>query len=773
MRKVLKWIMIAIIVVVIAAAGLVGYIAKRVEPERLKKEVAEIVLEQTGRTLTISGDLSLKFFPWLGATIEGVTLSNAKGFGPEPMLSVGRVVVDVKVMPLLSKQIQMGDVVLHDASIRLMLDAKGRSNFDDLLEAGKKSEEESKGQSSAGTDGEEVSYTFGAESLEVESLDILVDNRESGRSFTLNNASLQAAPVALATPMKCRMDFGFGMTEPQMDLQARLETLATLDPAKDSYLMRNIKGVAEITGEVLSGGKAQLNLDMESIHARAERELVSGKNLKVVADVVMETLPGGAVEGDFSASGAELNIAKQALKLPDFAFTAYNAKVSGSATIGNLFGDIAASGVLKLAEFSPVETLKKMGAELPEMQDDKALTSASGELILTYRDNTLNVDPFSITLDGQNLDGKLTVDHPEKPAILFRANVDSLDVDRYLPPRGKETESEDKSQPEEKPETADAADEGLIPVDTIRELNVDALMNAGKLKLKGIQLADVTLHVQAKNGMLYVRPFSFKGYEGEIATEAIVDVTGDKPHSGVAIHVNDLRAGPLAKDFAGRDDIGGNVDLQMFADGYGNSVQDILQTLGGTFKFDFQDGVFPGVDLAGLAKKTKSTTDKEGTIKADESGRTKFGAITGSGVIENGVLANRDLSLMAPNLRAIGDGTLNLVSQKINYTVLAKLVASSKGQGGLSYNELTGIAIPIHLGGTLAKPSWFVDVTQYVKMLGGAVVGTVGDVLSGVGNIITFGGVGKKQEEQRQERQKALRVSDDPQEIFKQLQARF
>lgn len=809
MRKLLKWIMIAIAVILIAGAALAAYVANRVEPENLKKELAAIVLEQTGRTLTISGDLSLKFFPWLGATIHDVSLSNAEGFGPEPMFEAGKVIVEVQVMPLLSKQIQMGDVVLHNAAFRFMQDASGRSNLDDLLDGdGKKKAEGKKTQEAENG----VSYSFSAESLEIESLDIFVDNRQDGRSYSLKNASLQAAPVALATPMKCSMDFGFGMTEPQMNLKARLETVATVDPENDTYLLRKITGVADVTGEVLKGGQGTLRMDMDSIAIKTEPQAVNGKDMVIVADVsgemleggqgrlhmnmgsiaittepqvintkdmvltatvMMDSLPGGELQADLNAADATLNLDKQGLKLPEFILTAYGATISGSAEAGNLFGKVNGTGALKLAEFSPAATLKKMGGKLPEMQDPAALTSASGELELTYRDNSLNVEPFVLKLDGQNLAGKLTVSNFDNPAILCRAELDSFDLDRYLPPRDKAKEAEKEAESPKPEGEAGQADEELIPVETLRELNLDAMASADHLKLKGIQLADVKVHVQAKDGRVVVKPFSFKGYDGAITTAAIVDVAGNTPHSGVAVHVNGLNAGPLAKDFAGRDDIAGNVDLHLVADGHGNSVPAILGTLGGNFKIDLQDGVFPGVDLAGLAQKTKSEKDKGGTIEADSKGKTKFGSITGSGVIDKGVVTNKDLSLMAPNLRAIGDGTVNLVSQKLNYTVLAKLVASSKGQGGLSYNELTGIAIPVHLGGTLSDPSWYVDVTQYVKMLGGAVVGTVGDVLSGVGNILTLGGVGKKQEEQRKERRKALRVDDDPDSTIRELEARF
>ena len=75
--------------VLVVAIGLLVVLAVAllfiVDPNDYKGQIASKVEEQTGRTLSIEGDMALSVFPWLGLEIGRTQLSNAEGFGDEPM----------------------------------------------------------------------------------------------------------------------------------------------------------------------------------------------------------------------------------------------------------------------------------------------------------------------------------------------------------------------------------------------------------------------------------------------------------------------------------------------------------------------------------------------------------------------------------------------------------------------------------------------------------------------------------------------------------------
>ena len=99
----------------------------------------------------------------------------------------------------------------------------------------------------------------------------------------------------------------------------------------------------------------------------------------------------------------------------------------------------------------------------------------------------------------------------------------------------------------------------------------------------------------------------------------------------------------------------------------------------------------------------------------DEPEQTDFSEMSGSAVIQNGILNNRDLLAKSPFLRVEGSGKVNIVMENMDYTVRPVIVNTSKGQGGQGLEELEGIPIPIHLKGTWADPKWSIDLVKVLE----------------------------------------------------------
>src|SRR3569623_1837752 len=77
MKKAVKtsvWI-VGGLLALLAAAAL--FIVLTFDPNKYKAEIAAAVSQATGRELTISGDIRLPLFPWLGVELGAKELSNA------------------------------------------------------------------------------------------------------------------------------------------------------------------------------------------------------------------------------------------------------------------------------------------------------------------------------------------------------------------------------------------------------------------------------------------------------------------------------------------------------------------------------------------------------------------------------------------------------------------------------------------------------------------------------------------------------------------------
>ncbi|MEW8091828.1 MAG: AsmA family protein, partial [Candidatus Thiodiazotropha endolucinida] len=75
--KVLGWLIGMVLLLIIAAVILIPMF---VDPNDHKDRIVAEVKKATGRDLAIGGDIGLSVFPRLALELNGLTLSNAKGF---------------------------------------------------------------------------------------------------------------------------------------------------------------------------------------------------------------------------------------------------------------------------------------------------------------------------------------------------------------------------------------------------------------------------------------------------------------------------------------------------------------------------------------------------------------------------------------------------------------------------------------------------------------------------------------------------------------------
>ena len=93
------------------------------DPNDFREEISNTVKNQTGRDLTIDGDISLDIFPWLAVEVGKASLGEAPGFGDEPMASFERASFSVRLLPVILRQ----EIVVGAASIEaLRIERSGR-----------------------------------------------------------------------------------------------------------------------------------------------------------------------------------------------------------------------------------------------------------------------------------------------------------------------------------------------------------------------------------------------------------------------------------------------------------------------------------------------------------------------------------------------------------------------------------------------------------------------------------------------------------------------
>src|SRR6185503_18299621 len=138
--RVVKIVLAAVAAIVVLLIVAVVIVASTFDPNDYKGVAAKAFTERTGRMLTVDESLRLTYFPWLALETGGVTIGSAPEFGgdAQPFATVRRVAARVKLLPLLSRRVEVGTVELEGLTLNLARDATLRGNWEDLLAAAEK-----------------------------------------------------------------------------------------------------------------------------------------------------------------------------------------------------------------------------------------------------------------------------------------------------------------------------------------------------------------------------------------------------------------------------------------------------------------------------------------------------------------------------------------------------------------------------------------------------------------------------------------------------------
>ena len=132
MKKAIKWAAIiggGFIVLIIAALLI---IPSFVDIQKYKPDIEKKVAEATGRPFTLGGDLNLSLFPWIGVSLSDLHLGNPPGFKEKEFVSVKSFEVRVKLLPLISKDIQVKRFIVVEPRIVLAKNKDGLGNWEHI-----------------------------------------------------------------------------------------------------------------------------------------------------------------------------------------------------------------------------------------------------------------------------------------------------------------------------------------------------------------------------------------------------------------------------------------------------------------------------------------------------------------------------------------------------------------------------------------------------------------------------------------------------------------
>jgi len=354
----------------------------------------------------------------------------------------------------------------------------------------------------------------------------------------------------------------------------------------------------------------------------------------------------------------------------------------------------------------------------------------SGSLTLKGDDKAISVAPLALTLDDSKLNGNVQVVMTEPPAIRARLDIDQIDLDRYMPPH-KDGDSAGAAAAKGPAGTAQGQ---LIPSETLKQLNVVAELGIGNLTANKLRMSQVKAKLSAKDGLVQLEPVTADLYDGKLDFSATVDARREPPVIQINQRLTGIQAGPLLQDMQGSDTLTGTGNYSSRLTTKGQDDPTLRRNLNGNIAFDFRDGAVNGINVAAVIRDAKAKLGMGKASSGNEPEKTDFSELTGTAVIKDGILTNRDLQAKSPLLRIDGKGDIDVVQEQLDYRIAATLVGSLEGQGGKGRDELSGIPIPVRITGSWADPSISPDMEELAKAVAKSkldekVDGLVGDKL--------------------------------------------
>lgn len=125
-----KKVFIAVIALLVLLLGAGFVVPGFIDGNAYKSRIVSLAESATGRSLAISGDVSLRLLPSPALSAEGVRLANVADAATAEMLSLESVQVQVALLPLLRGKVEVRSVRLVEPVIELEILADGTANWE-------------------------------------------------------------------------------------------------------------------------------------------------------------------------------------------------------------------------------------------------------------------------------------------------------------------------------------------------------------------------------------------------------------------------------------------------------------------------------------------------------------------------------------------------------------------------------------------------------------------------------------------------------------------
>ena len=629
----------------------------------VRDRVAQRIKEQTGRDLTVNGTTALLFTPGPHIVMTDATFSDPEERAGTADFSVGRLVIDLNLFELMSRQIDANRVVLERPVLTVRLGDDNRPK------------QKSKPKGEAKAQGEKQRRDVKLRDVRIEdgTVNIVSDDGKVKR--------IEHIAAALSLPTLTAPFTGTGKLdwkEQTVAFNFTLTSLADLREKRPAKLVLTVDTTAiaaKFDGSMLTrpdfSGEGELTAKASSIPSL----LAWMREKPAVAT--------GIGDGEL-ASHVAWNKGEITLSAVRFALEHARGQGQAVVTLKSPRPHVRAALALDYLDLNPFLPAGRAKAAGPrgkpnEAEPDEAAPRA--ESAAPRRSPANEAPPVE---NGQDQD-----------------LIDTPNEDQSAGAGQPEPDAASDTSPQPAEPAQDAAPAAAVPAAAASPASFDAdvNLNVRKTRVAHLEIGPSSLGLAFRDGVLNAALGGMELYEGHASGKLVLDAAKPVPTFTGDFLLDGVQAKPLLSDAAQFSLLEGRTKLNLLISGAGDTAEAIKSSLSGQGSIAVSDGAIEGVDLTEMIGKIGAGEIPE--LRQGPGAKTAFTDLGGSFTITNGIAETSNLQVTSPLLKVVAAGTVDLTQSTINMLANPEIVGGPEGQGG----ALAGLTVPIRIEGPLDRPT--------------------------------------------------------------------
>lgn len=663
-----------------------------------KVQIIEQVEEATGRKFNIEGEIELSIFPWIGLKVDAASLGNAKGFKAPQFASIEQLDIKVHLLPLLKKEVEVKTLRLHGLNVSLEVDKDKSNNWSGLIQS---SEVKSSApgnappvsadtkpaildQSASDDNTDSALPLLNIKGIELVDSVVHYDDRSTNTNTTVSALNLKTGNLRFDEPVDVNFSARIENKEPAIDTHVKLTTKLTLNEAFTVFNLRDV---------------------VLTVVARANEFIKQDETLEIKSSI-------------------DVSMDEELVTLKQLQLTALGVKALADIKVTQLLKTPLIQGVVEVQPFNAKSVAKRVGIELPDMENAKALQELSLKTKIKMQGEKLEANDFRLSVDKSVFSGWVHMLNISKQQLRYELAAEQFNADHYLP-LATEDAVIDKSTPAYAA-AVEASENAKIelPIEMMRKLDLQGNLRIAALRIKTHDVKQFLMTAKAAKGEIDINPLSMQVLEGSVISKLKLNVQNKMPAYTVNMDVKQLHLGPVVdpmlKEAMKNETISikGTANLLVDIKASGETMKQLKQSSLGKIVLDMKDTEVHDFDpehymrkaIAGYVQ-SKGLDLSEAIIseyKAKQ--KTVFDVIHGTVNLAQGKATTNDFIMRSPQVQVTAEGQVGILQNTMDMMSMTKLTSNR-----VTLDKMLAEPIYVRVHGPFNALTYDLDRTRLAK----------------------------------------------------------